>query len=83
MAALNTFKCADVSRATERHYSIAEVVEMWNLSPNAVRRLFQHEPGVLTIGEPRPKFGRQRGYVTLRIPQSILERVHRRHCVGS
>jgi len=73
---------ADPARATERHYSVAEVAELWKLSPNAVRRLFQCEPGVLTIGEPRPKFGRRRGKVTLRIPQSILERVYRRQCIS-
>ena len=67
----------------ERHYSPAEIAEMWKLSPGAVRRLFQREPGVFTIGEPRPKFGRRRGKVTLRIPQSVLERVYRRQCVGS
>ena len=67
----------DVMPATERHYSVAEVAEMWALSRNAVRRLFQNQPGVLAIGEPRPKFGRRRGYVTLRIPQSVLDRVHR------
>jgi hypothetical protein len=73
----------DVSRAMERHYSVAEVAEMWKLSPSAVRRLFQCEPGVLTIGEPRPKFGRRRGKVTLRIPQSVLERVYRRQCIAA
>lgn len=72
----------EVSRATERHYSVAEVAEMWQLSPNAIRKLFQNEPGVLALGEPRPKFGRQRGKVTLRIPQSVLERVYRRLCIA-
>jgi hypothetical protein len=71
----------EVSRATERHYSVSEIAEMWKLSPGAVRKLFQNEPGVLAIGEPRPKFGRQRGYVTLRIPQSVLDRVHRGRCI--
>jgi hypothetical protein len=72
---------SDVSRATERHYSVEEVADLWKLSPSAVRRLFQHEPGVLTIGEPRPKFGRRRGKVTMRIPQSVLDRVHQRRCI--
>jgi len=72
----------DASRATERHFSVAEIAELWGLSPSAVRKMFQHEPGVLAIGEPRPKFGRRRGKVTLRIPQSVLERVYRRQCVG-
>lgn len=73
----------DASRSTELHYSVEQIAGLWHLSPNAVRSLFQNEPGVLTIGEPRPKFGRQHGYVTLRIPQSVLERVYRRQCVGS
>lgn len=71
----------DVSRATERHYSVAEVAELWKLSKSKARKLFQNEPGVLALGEPRPKFGRRRGYVTLRIPQSVLDRVHRRLCI--
>lgn len=72
----------EIPQATERHYTIAEIAELWKLSPNAVRRLFQGEPGVfVALGEPRPRYGRQRGYVTLRIPQSVLERVHRRRLI--
>lgn len=51
---------------------------MWKLSVQSVRRIFGNEPGVLTMGASRPKYGRQRGYVTLRIPQSVLDRVHTR-----
>lgn len=69
------------SRATERHYSVAEIAELWKLSPGKVRGIFQSEPGVLAIGEPRPRFGRRRGKVTLRIPQSVLDRVYRRQCI--
>ncbi len=35
----------------ERHYAVIEVAEMWNLSPDKVRELFEHEPGVLVIGD--------------------------------
>jgi hypothetical protein len=59
----------------ERHYTVAEIAEMWKLSKDAVRRLFCKEPGVLTLGNPTN--GRKRRYTTLRIPQSVLERVHR------
>ncbi len=72
----------DVSPATEPHYSVAEVAGMWKLSKSKVRKIFRDEPGVLALGEPRPKYGRRRGYVVLRIPQSVLERVYRRQCVG-
>jgi len=60
----------------ERHYAVAEIAEMWNLSPDKVRELFEREAGVLVIGEPNPR--RKRRYLTLRIPQSVVERVHAR-----
>ncbi|HXJ93079.1 MAG TPA: hypothetical protein VMT20_09380 [Terriglobia bacterium] len=60
----------------ERHYSVAEIGELWNLSPDAVRKLFKREPGVIVIGDPAPRG--KRPYRTLRLPQSVVERVHRR-----
>jgi hypothetical protein len=60
----------------ERHYAVTEIAEMWSLSADKVRELFEDEPGVLVIGERNPRHKRR--YVTLRIPQSVLERVHRR-----
>lgn len=53
----------------ERHYSVSEVANLWALSRDSVRRLFRREPGVLAMGDK---------YVTLRIPESVLKRVHRR-----
>ena len=58
----------------ERHFSVAEIGCMWNLSKDAVRRMFQNEPGVLVLGGHSSS--RKRRYVTLRIPQAVLERVH-------
>ncbi len=60
----------------ERHYAVAEIAELWNLSADNVRELFENEPGVLVIGERSPRHKRR--YVTLRIPQRVLERVHHR-----
>jgi hypothetical protein len=60
----------------ERHYAVAEIAEMWNLSVDKVRELFADEPGVLVIGNQHPRH--KRPYVTLRIPKSVVERVHRR-----
>ena len=60
----------------ERHYAVAEIAELWNLSADKVRELFENEPGVLVIGERSPRHKRR--YVTLRIPQKVLERVHDR-----
>ena len=60
----------------ERHYAVTEIAEMWNLSVDKVRELFESEPGVLVIGERSSR--RKRRYVTLRIPRTVLERVHGR-----
>jgi hypothetical protein len=60
----------------ERHYAVIEVAEMWNLSPDKIRELFQHEPGVLVMGDRSPRHKRR--YLTLRIPQTVLHRVHNR-----
>ena len=60
----------------ERHYAVTEIAEMWNLSPDKVRELFENEPGVLVLGERNQRHKRR--YVALRIPQTVLERVHHR-----
>jgi hypothetical protein len=60
--------------ALERHFSVAEVAALWNLSEDAVRDIFRHEEGVLAIGTVSAR-GKRR-YITLRIPQSVLERVY-------
>ena len=64
------------SAFAERHYAPAEVAELWKLSQDAVRRIFQNEPGVLALGSEGSRRARQ--YPTLRIPESVLQRVHRR-----
>lgn len=64
------------TKATERHYTAAEVAELWQLSINTIRRIFYEEPDVIVVRRPMGK-SKQR-YRTLRIPASVLERVHRR-----
>jgi len=63
----------------ERHYTVAEVAALWNLSPDSVRRIFEREAGILVLGETGLTRHKRR-YRTLRIPQAVLERVHRRLC---
>ena len=60
----------------ERHYSVADIAKMWALSEKTVRRMFEEEEGVLQWGSPETR--RKRGYITLRIPESVLLRVHRK-----
>lgn len=61
----------------ELHYTVAEIAERWKLSEDVVRRLFEKEPGVLVLGRDGRTAGRRR-YSTLRIPESVAARVHRR-----
>ena len=65
-----------ISAPVERHYAVAEIAEMWNLSTDKVRDLFENEPGVVVLGERNPRHKRR--YLTLRIPHSVVERVHAR-----
>jgi hypothetical protein len=60
-----------------RHYSPAEIAELWGLSVDSVRKMFENEPGVLVLGNTQPRRGK-RSYTTLRIPEPVIERVHKR-----
>ena len=62
--------------ALERHYSVAQIVELWGLSEKTVRKIFANEPDVITWGHEEQRF--KRAYRTLRVPESVLARVHRR-----
>jgi hypothetical protein len=68
---------AETPRYAMRHYTVAEIAALWSLSDDAVRHMFEREPGVLMLGNPQPKRGK-RSYTTLRIPEDVVERVHRR-----
>lgn len=60
--------------ALERHFSVNEVAEMWNISDDTVRRLFRDEPGVLKIAHSYSRL--KRGYEVLRMPESVVIKVH-------
>lgn len=62
--------------AIEKHYSIQELAEIWNLSEDTIRRLFREEPGVIRINAALSR--RRRRYVVLRLPESVVVRVHER-----
>ena len=59
----------------ERHFTIAEVAAMWNLSDEFVRQLVRDESGVTEWVRQRP--GRRR-YRVLRIPRTVLDRLYKR-----
>ena len=61
--------------ANERHYTPKEVAKLWAVSEKSVIRVFEKEPGVLVIQNSLGRHARR--HRTLRIPFSVLERVHR------
>ena len=59
----------------ERHFTVPELAEMWNLSREFVRQVVQGEPGVTEWVRQQP--GRRR-YRVLRVPMSVAERLSTR-----
>jgi len=77
---LTGFICDIQASADERHYTPQQLAELWSLSATKIRELFENESGVLRIGEPSRRIGRalKRSYFTMRIPQSVAERVYKK-----
>jgi len=63
-------------KAMERHYSVEQIGELWGLSTRTVRKMFDNEPGIIVFGNVGSL--KKRRYLTLRIPESVMLRVHRR-----
>lgn len=70
------FSVSLVDLANEKHYSVIEISKLWALSQKTVRRIFEKEPGVIQWGSEESRH--KRGYRTLRIPATVLMRVHRK-----
>jgi MarR-like DNA-binding transcriptional regulator SgrR of sgrS sRNA len=58
----------------EKHYTAAEVAELWAISEDTVRNLFRDTHGVLKI--TRPARRGKRSYLSIRIPESVLLKRH-------
>jgi hypothetical protein len=62
--------------ALEPHYTVQQVSKLWQLDEQMVRKIFRNEPGVVSLGSSEGRY--RRAYKTLRIPESMMLRVHRR-----
>jgi hypothetical protein len=60
--------------ALGKHYKIPEIAKLWQYSPETVRQLFKNHPSVLKIN--RPEWLHKRGYVSLRVPESVLHKLY-------
>jgi predicted glycosyltransferase len=68
--------------ALEKHYTVSQVAELWNVSGETVRKAFRNEPGVLCTKLPSLN-KRKRQNVSLRIPESVVVRVHGKLAIPS
>lgn len=68
--------------AVEQHYTVEQVAELWGVSAQSVRRLFEDVEGVLKLSFPRQINRKRAPKVTLRIPASVLARVHEQRSHG-
>lgn len=58
--------------AADKHYTPQELAVLWGVDVETIRNIFREEPGVLKISNA------SKLRTTLRIPQGVAERVHRR-----
>ena len=63
-----------IELAREKHYSVIEIAKLWALSEKTVRKIFEREPGVIHWSTDERLH--KRGYRTLRVPETVLHRVH-------
>jgi len=63
-------------QAFERHFSPAVIAKQWGLSLDLIHRIFDNEPGVIKLGRDESRHHRR--YFTLRVPESVMRRAHRR-----
>ncbi len=70
---------ATLVKPDEKHYTVQQIGELWNLDPKSVRDIFRMEPGVFQMTNPARR--NKRAYSTIRIPESVLQRVHHRMLV--
>jgi hypothetical protein len=65
-----------IDDGTQGNFTVTQIALMWQLSRDTIQRLFEEEPGVVTLGAKNPRGKRRR--VTLRIPREVMERVKKR-----
>jgi hypothetical protein len=61
-------------RMVEPHYTVQQVSKLWHRDEKMVRKIFRNEPAVVSLGSGEWRY--RRAYKTLRIPESIMVRVH-------
>lgn len=69
---------SEAKRPAGGFYTVRQIAERWGVSDDEVRERFRREPGVIRLTDENASKKRKRTYVTLRIPEEVLQRVERR-----
>jgi hypothetical protein len=64
-------------RFNEKHFTVTELSEMWGFHRDYLREIFRVEEGVLLFGNTKSSRAK-RAYASIRVPESVAERVHNR-----
>ena len=59
--------------AFEQHYRVSQLATQWGYGRETIRKIVQHEPGVLKL-----RLGRKKANTTYSIPESVAQRIHTR-----
>jgi hypothetical protein len=57
----------------EKHYRISDLVRLWRLGRETVRKLVKDDPGVIKI-----RMGRKKAHTIYSVPESAAHRIHTR-----
>ena len=60
----------------EKHFTCKQIGAFWSLHAETVRPMFENEPGVIKIAHKATRT--KRAYVSVRIPQSVMQRVYQK-----
>ena len=66
--------------AMEKHYTLKQIAEEWQISVRVARRIFRDQPGVVDPTIHRSLTSRS--YQAMRIPASVAARVHEQRSAG-
>ncbi len=59
--------------AFEKHFSVGQLAMQWGYGRETIRKLIQHEPGVVKL-----RMGRKKANTHYSVPESVAQRVHTR-----
>ena len=77
---MKTTNTVNPPNAMEKHYTLKQIAEEWQISVRVARRIFRDQPGAVDVRNKTSLTSR--AYTILRIPASVAARVHEQRNAG-